>query len=75
MFGTMFSSTYRSLQIHKMSKLGIIMVIVSIFIRDYQGDLMVNVIFETYLGEPRSPFDPSQQQRPPEDHGADKKGK
>ena len=71
MFGTMFSSTYRSLQIHKMSKLGIIMVVVSIFIRDYQGDLMVDVMLETYLGEPRSPFDPSQQQRPPEDHGAD----
>ena len=47
------------------------MVVVSIFIRDYQGDLMVDVMFETYLGEPRSPFDPSQQQRPPEDHGAD----
>ena len=28
MFGTMFSSTYRSLQIHKMSKLGIITVMV-----------------------------------------------
>ena len=35
-------------------------------VRDYQGDVMVDVMFETYLGEPRFPFDPNQQQRPPD---------
>ena len=70
MFGTMFNSTYRSLQIHKMSKLEIINgegLHVNIdHVRDYQGRVMVDVMLETYLGEPHSLFDPSQQQRPPD---------
>ena len=71
MFGTMFSSTYRSLQIHlKDEQIGSYYgdgVHVNIdHVRDYQGDVMVDVMFETYLGEPRFPFDPNQQQRPPD---------